>query len=121
MAITDTLVPVKSVRASYANFIWGIPEELDSLFPNPILSTRAIENGKALQVLMPEKGSLADKAGFKENDVLVSLDGVPVPDKETLNRLIAAKRWGDVAVYVVRRGNETQTLTMQFRRTAITK
>ena len=115
------LAGVKTVRASYADYIWGIPEEVDSLYPNPILSTRPIDNGKALQVLTPERGSLADRAGFKENDVLVSLDGAPVPDKETLNRLIAAKRWGDVAVYVVRRGTGTQTLTMLFRRTPATK
>ncbi len=121
MEVTDNNVPIKAVRASYANFIWGIPEEVDSLYPNPILSTRAIANGKGLQVLTPEKGSLADKTGFKANDVLVSVDGTAVPDKETLNRIIAGKRWGDVAVYVVRRGNDTQTLTMQFRRTPITK
>ena len=121
MQISNNLIPVKTVRASYANFIWGIPEEIDSLYPNPILSTRSIENGKALQVMTPEKGSLADKTGFKENDVLVSLDGGPVTDKETLNRLIAGKRWGDAAVFVVRRGNATQTLTMQFRRTAVMK
>jgi uncharacterized iron-regulated protein len=119
--VTDKLTPIKTVRASYANFIWGIPEEIDSLYPNPGISTRAIENGKALQVLPPEKDSLAAKAGFKENDVLVSMDGAPVPDKETLNRLVAAKRWGDVAVFVVKRGTETQTLTMQFRRTPMTR
>jgi uncharacterized iron-regulated protein len=121
MEVTDNLVPIKTVRASYANFIWGIPEEIDSLYPNPGLSTRSIENGKALQVLAPEKGSLAEKAGFKEGDVLVSMDGTPVPNKETLNRLVAARRWGDVAVFVVKRGAETQTLTMQFRRAAMTR
>jgi uncharacterized iron-regulated protein len=121
MAVTDTLVPIKTVRASYANYIWGIAEEIDSLYPNPILSTRTIEEGKALQVLAPERGSLAEKAGFKENDVLVSMDGTPLPDKETLNRLVAGKRWGDVSVFVVRRGTRTETLTMQFRRTPITK
>ncbi len=121
MEVTDDLVPIKTVRASYANFIWGIPEEIDSLYPTPILSTRSIENGKALQVLTPEKGSLTEKAGFKENDVLASMDGTPLADKETLNRLLAAKRWGDVAVFVVRRGEATETLTMEFKRTAITK
>ncbi len=121
MEITDNLVPIKTVRASYANFIWGIAEEIDSWYPTPGISTRPTADGKALQVLSPEEHSLAATAGFKENDVIVSMDGTPVPDKETLNRLVAAKRWGDVAVFVVRRGDATQTLTMQFRRTAITK
>ncbi len=121
MQVTDNLVPVKTVRASYANFIWGIAEEIDSLYPNPVLSTRPIDDGKALQVLALEHGSLAEKAGFKEDDVLVSMDGAPVPDKETLNRLVAGKRWGDTSVFVVKRGAGTQTLTMQFRRTAVTR
>jgi uncharacterized iron-regulated protein len=121
LQVTDNLVPLRTVRASYANFIWGIPEEIDSQYPTPILSTRTIENGKALQVLPPEKGSLAEKAGFKENDVLVSMDGTPIQDRETLNRLMAGKRWGDASVFVVRRGNATETLTMAFRRTAPTK
>jgi len=121
MEVTDNLVPIKTVRASYANFIWGIAEEIDSLYPTPLISTRPTEDGKALQVLEPEPRSLAAQAGFKVNDVLVSMDGTPVPDKETLNRLVAGKRWGDVAVFVVRRGDATQTLTMPFRRTAMTK
>ena len=121
MQVTDNMVPIKTVRASYANFIWGIPEEIDSLYPNPGISTSAIDNGKAMRVLAPEKGSAAESAGFKQGDVLVSMDGAPVPDKETLSRLVAAKRWGDVAVFVVKRGDATETLTMQFRRTAPTK
>ncbi len=121
MSVTSGLVPINTVRASYANFIWGIGEEIDSLYPDPFISTRPIEDGKALQVLAPEHGSLAEKAGFKANDVLVSMDGIPITDKETLSRLVAAKRWGDASVFVVRRGNGTETLTMQYRRTPITK
>jgi uncharacterized iron-regulated protein len=117
MQVTEELVPLRTVRASYANFIWGIPEEIDSLYPSTGISTRPIDNGKALQVLAPMPGSLAMKAGFMENDVLVSMDATAVPDKETLSRLVAAKRWGDVARFVVRRGTAEQTLTMEFRRT----
>jgi uncharacterized iron-regulated protein len=118
MEVSDDLKPLKTVRASYANFLWGVPEELDSLYPATGLSTRSIDGGRALQVLAPEANSLAAKVGFKENDVLVSIDGTPLGDKETLARLTAAKRWGDVAVFVVKRGTETLTLTMPFRRTA---
>ncbi len=121
MAVTDNLVPIQTVRASYASFIWGIPEEIDSLYPSPLLSTRPLGDGKGMQVLEPEPRSLAARAGFKANDVLVSMDGSPLPDKETLNRLLAAKRWGDTAVFVVRRGSATESLTMLFRRTPLTK
>lgn len=121
MEVSDDLKPIGTVRGSYANFIWGVPEELDSLYPSTGLSTRSIDGGKALQVLAPEASSLAAKVGFKENDVLVSLDGTPIADKETLSRLTAAKRWGDAAVFVVKRGTETVTVTMPFQRKAWTR
>jgi uncharacterized iron-regulated protein len=121
MEVTDDLKPVKTVRASFANFIWGVPEELDTLYPATGLSTRSIDGGKALQLLAPENSSLAAKVGFKENDVLVSMDGMPVTDRETLARMTAAKRWGDVSVFVVKRGSETMTISMPFRRTPWTK
>ncbi len=46
-----------------------------------------------------------------------SFDGVPLTDKETFSRLMAAKRWGDSAMLVVKRGAETVTLKVVFRRT----
>jgi uncharacterized iron-regulated protein len=119
MQVTDHLVPIGTVRAAYANFIWGVPEELDSLYPSTGLSTTAVERG--LRVLDPTPGSPAARCGFKAGDVLVSMDGTPIADKETLARLTAGKRWGDVAVFVITRGTEKMTLTMTFRRTPMTR
>jgi S1-C subfamily serine protease len=62
------------------------------------------------------KGSAADKAGFQTGDLLLTFDGTPVTDKEVLNRLLAEKRWGDAAVFTVKRGEEMRTLTVSFRR-----
>jgi S1-C subfamily serine protease len=44
------------------------------------------------------------------------MDGTPLADREALNRAVAGKRWGDAAVFTVRRGEETATLTVAFRR-----
>jgi hypothetical protein len=44
------------------------------------------------------------------------MDGAPVPDKETLNRLVAGKSWGDESSFAVKRGAETLTLRVAFRR-----
>jgi len=41
---------------------------------------------------------------------------VAVPDKETLNRLVAGRNWGDESVFTVKRGTETATLRVTFRR-----
>ncbi len=48
--------------------------------------------------------------------MIVSLDGAAVPDKETLNRLVAAERWGDEAALTVKRGSETRTFRVALRR-----
>jgi len=48
--------------------------------------------------------------------VLRSIDGTPLKDRETLNRLLAEKRWADDAVFVVARGEGTTQITAVFRR-----
>jgi hypothetical protein len=44
------------------------------------------------------------------------MDGIALPDKETLNRLMAAKRWGDEAAFTVKRGSETMAVSVALRR-----
>jgi len=108
--------PVRSVRASYADFIWGVPEEIDSLYPTLGISMAVGRGDAARQVIVVQKGSVAEQAGFRAGDILVSMDGAPLADKETYNRLVADKSWGDTATFVVRRGTETVTLKALFRR-----
>jgi aminopeptidase N len=106
----------KTTQASYANFTWGIPEELDSAYPTLGTSTQVGKADQARTVINVQKGSPADKAGIKVRDVLVSIDGVSLADREAYNLLMARKQWGDTATIVVRRGTETLTLTAVFRR-----
>jgi uncharacterized iron-regulated protein len=108
--------PVGSVRASYASFIWGVPEEIDSLYPTLGISMAVGKGDVARQVVVVQKGSVAEQAGFRTGDILVSMDGALLADKETYNRLVAGKRWGDTAAFVVRRGADTVMLTAVFRR-----
>ena len=110
--------PIASVRASYADFIWGVPEQADSAYPTLGTSTAVGEGDVARKVIIVQKNSPADRAGIKVGDVLESIDGTPLADKETLARLIAAKRWGDTADVVLRRGDRPLTVTVAFRRTA---
>ena len=109
---------VSSVQASYANFVWGVPAETDPIYPDLGLSTRPRTEEALLEVIHVEKDSPAERGGLKEKDVLVSLDGSPLPDRETLARLIGTKRWGDAAVFIVRRGAENVSVTVPLRRKA---
>ena len=65
---------------------------------------------------MVGKETPAAAAGFKVGDELVSIDGLAYTDKETVNRLMSEKRWGDAVVYKVLRDGQEQTLTAHLRR-----
>jgi uncharacterized iron-regulated protein len=108
--------PVGAVRASYADFVWGVAPEHDTLFPGLGVSTRPAEGGKGVSIINVEKKSVAEKAGLALGDQIVSMDGTAVEDRETLNRLIAEKKWGDSARVVLRRGGNPVNPTVYFRR-----
>jgi membrane-associated protease RseP (regulator of RpoE activity) len=117
--------PIAKVQASYADFVWGLPPSTDPLYPSVGISTPETKSGERYKVIMVGKESPAEAAGFKVGDELVSIDGTPYTDKETVNRLMSEKRWGDAVVYKVMRNValpgaeprlEEQTLTAHLRR-----
>jgi uncharacterized iron-regulated protein len=110
--------PHTSVQASYADYVWGLPPETDPLYPSLGLSTRDGKGEYPLEVIDVPKDSVAGRAGFQVGDILQSMDGTPLRDRDTLNRLLSEKRWADDAVFVVSRGGTATTLTAVFRRQA---
>jgi uncharacterized iron-regulated protein len=114
----ETWKPVTAARASYADFLWGVPANADPLFPVLGLSSPEREPGQPLTVIQVAEDSVAAAAGFAVGDTLLSLDGTPIDGKETFNRLMSEKRWGDTARFEVRRGEETKALLATFRRKA---
>jgi uncharacterized iron-regulated protein len=103
------------VRASYANFVWGVAPEKATLFPTLGFSTGAKkEQGYPIIAVQPQ--TIAAEAGFKVGDILLSMDGVALTDTEVTNRLMADKRWADSAEFKVKRGTDDVTLKTFFRR-----
>jgi uncharacterized iron-regulated protein len=116
--VLDDSGPVPAVQASYASFVWGTPPEGDPLYPELGIATRTrtpAEDG-LLEVLDVEEDSPAAVAGLKVKDVLVSFDGAALPDRGSLARAMAAKRWGDSAVLSVRRDGAIVPVTVLLRR-----
>jgi predicted metalloprotease with PDZ domain len=107
--------PVTSVKASYANFVWGIPGERDSLYPSLGISTT--ETAGERKIIAMEKDSIAAKGGLQVNDQILALDGIATPDRETWNRVMAGKNWGDTAVVTVKRGGTELSIRAELRRT----
>jgi uncharacterized iron-regulated protein len=107
--------PVENVKASYANFVWGIPRERDSLYPSLGFSTS--ETNGLRKIIAVEKDSIASRSGLQVNDQILALDGTPAADRETWNRLMAAKNWGDTAQITIKRGEAEMKIQADLRRT----
>ena len=105
-----------TVRASYANFLWGLPPTTDPLYPTVGITAPERKSGERYKVIMVSDDSPAAAAGFQVGDELVSVDGVKIEDREISNRIMSEKRWGDAITYRVMRGGEEITLTVFLRR-----
>jgi aminopeptidase N len=103
-----------TVRASYANFVWGVAAEPWPAYPSLGISTRSNTGG--LEIINVEKGSPAAAAGVKTGDVLKSFDGVAVTGRGQLSELMAGKNWSDEALVVVRRGDRDEMIQVSFVR-----
>lgn len=125
---TATLIPVptadadghavSTVRASHADYLWGIPAEGEPLYPSLGVSTSEREGEDGLSTLFVQPGTPADDAGVEGGDVLLQLNGLPLNDKESYNRMVAEFRWGDVVELTLQRGGETIALSVPLRRQA---
>lgn len=115
MPITDDKGPTGPVRASYANFLWGVAREQASAWPSFGLSTRAGEGGRR-PIIDIEKDSPAALAGLKVGDVIVKIDEVAIDSREAMSRQMASYNWGDAPRLTITRGAEQLTVTVPLRR-----
>lgn len=109
--------PAAGVRASYADFVWGLPPETDPIFPSLGVSTIDAPGGAGAQVIDVEKNGPGAAGGVRTGDLIVRLDGATIADKTTLSAAMADKRWGDAAAVVVKRAGQDVSLTVRLQRT----
>ncbi len=107
---------VDAVQASYANFIWGLPQEKEPLYPDLGISTGETPGEQQRKVINVSKDTPAQAAGLLVGDVLISMDGTPVNDREVLNRMMSEKRWGDTADFALRRQDKEMSVKVYLRR-----
>ena len=114
MPVADDDGPVKAVRASYANFVWGVAREASPAWPSLGISTRPGDDGRR-QVIDVEGDSPA-QGQIENGDVILAIGDASIDSRETMNRAIAGYEWGDVARLVVRRGVAELTVAVPLRR-----
>jgi uncharacterized iron-regulated protein len=106
--------PISVVRASYANFTWGVAGEPESAYPSLGISIVPMPAGRS--ILDVQKDTVGARVGLKVGDVVTSIDGQPLTGKETWNRVMASKEWGDVVTLGLKRGTEEMSLPIPLRR-----
>ncbi len=68
-----------------------------------------VDKGAVVQTV--QSGSAADKAGLKEGDVIVKVDGKDISSSDDLRAAIQAEQPGDTMTLQISRGGQTQTVT----------
>ncbi len=109
-------VPVKQVRASYASFVWGLPEEIETVYPSIGFSLMGRLGKEPGQIIQVSKHSVAERAGLKVGDVLLALDGTPLTSDNAVRKLMSTYRWGDSATARIRRDGREMDLVVPIRR-----
>lgn len=115
--LDDDSKPVKKVRASYANFVWGVPQELAPIYPSLGVSLMGNMAGKEPgQVIQVSGDSPAARAGIKVGDILLAVNGTPITSETGLRKVMAPERWADAVRVKLRREGQEQELDVPLRR-----
>ncbi len=114
--VDDDGKPVQQVRASYASFVWGLPEELDTVYPSLGVSLMGAMGKDPGQIIQVSEKSVAERAGLKVGDVLLGVDGQSVGAENGLRRIMADYRWGDALTARIRRDGREQDVQVLIRR-----
>ncbi len=116
--IDDKDQPVTTVRASYANFLWGLPKAQDTVYPTLGISLMGKLGDRPTQLIQVSKESVAERAGLVVGDVLLSLNGQQIDSAAMLRKAFAPRRWGDVVTVRIERDGQKQQLLIPIRRQA---
>ncbi|MEE4185034.1 MAG: ChaN family lipoprotein [Gammaproteobacteria bacterium] len=106
----------RRVQASYANYIWGLPEARAEVYPSLGVSLMGSLGDQPTKIIQVSGGSVAERAGLQVGDVLLSLNGVEIADSVALRSYVSTWRWGDMARARVERDGEPRDILVPVRR-----
>ena len=114
--LDDEDVPVETVRASFANYIWGLPQQQAEEYPSLGVSLMGEIGEQPTKIIQVSEDSVAERAGMLVGDVLLSLNGEPVESSLSLRKTVSAWRWGDMVSATIERERVEQELLVAVRR-----
>ena len=91
--LKKTSDPTVVFSRGIGNYVFSIPSPQ---FPHyPRLDIQGRMNKDGYQITWVEKEGLAKKHGLAKGDTIQTMDGHKLDSKETMNKILAAKKWGD--------------------------
>jgi S1-C subfamily serine protease len=103
-------VPVDTYRESWDRLAQGDKWNGKSGPPIARLGLGADPNATDCKVSKIDKGSAADKAGVRVNDIITQVDGRKIATFEDLQAEVVKHKPGDTIRMVIRRGEDTLTV-----------
>lgn len=88
-----------------------VTDELISKKQLKVTHGAIVARGQDASELAVLPGSPADKAGLKENDIILQVDGIDINEEHSLSALIARRMPGDMIQLKISRAGAEQTLT----------
>ena len=107
--------PYKIVVKSYADFIWGVKEMEQELYPAFGFSIKdSVKNGGYLvERVLPQ--TIAFENGLKKNDVILSIDGKTFENSTALKKHLQFKNWDEQIAFSLLRGEEKVDLSFVIK------
>ena len=105
-ALKDVLAPLLSNGRVSRGYLGVLIQPVDAALAKAL----GMEGTKGALVAEVVPGGAADRAGMKSGDVIVGVDGTPVPSSEELPRVVARHAPGTHAKVEVLRNGKRQTL-----------
>ncbi|HUU37892.1 MAG TPA: class A beta-lactamase [Candidatus Desulfaltia sp.] len=103
-----------AVAGSFADYIWGIPEQEQPAYPAIGLALKKIDGLENLVLERKPIDGLAAGGDFEKGDVVLSVDGKTYVDINELRIHLAEYKWGDEAKVRLLRGGEVREATLKF-------
>ena len=102
--------PYKIVVKSYADFIWGVKEMEQELYPAFGFSIKdSVKNGGYLvERVLPQ--TIAFENGLKKNDIILTIDAKTFNNSTELKKHLQFKNWDEQIAFKIKRGDENKDI-----------
>ncbi len=105
------------VSRSLGDYVWGLTEEDRPAYPSIGLKLKMFDNLANPVVEREPIDGVAQDAGFKKGDVILSIGDHTFSDINTLRTYLAYFTWGDTVTFEVLRDGQVKTIEVLFETT----